>query len=91
MSVCSICYNKKIDDNIDNTCRVCNNKTCNSCFTNILMMDENFTFCILKQLPLIFKCAFCKSDNRLKHFDNNIQNHSIEILEKKLNIIKISK
>jgi hypothetical protein len=91
MSFCSICCDKKIDDNNDNICRICNNKTCNSCFTNILMMDKDFTFCILKQLPLIYECCYCKSSNRLKHFDNNIQNHSIEILEKKLNIIKISK
>ena len=30
---------------------------------------------------------FCKSSNRLKKFDDNIKNQSIEILEKKLNII----
>ena len=91
MSLCPICCDKKIDDNIDNSCRVCNNKTCKNCFTKILMMDKNFTFITLRNLPVIYECCFCKSSNRLKKFDDNIKNQSIEILEKKLNIIKISK
>ena len=55
------------------------------------MMDKNFTFITLRNLPVIYECCFCKSSNRLKKFDDNIKNQSIEILEKKLNIIKISK
>ncbi len=76
MSFCPICCDKKIDDNIDNACRVCNNKTCNRCFTNILMMDKNFTFIALRNLPIIYECCFCKSSNRLKSsmtiFKNNL-------------------
>ena len=90
MSVCSICCDKKIDDNNIN-CRVCRNSTCNNCFANILLSDENFTFCIIKNLPIIYNCCYCKSGNRLQENNNNIQQELIEILEKKLNIIKISK
>ena len=44
---CIICYNNN-NNNIN--CRVCRNSTCNSCFANILLSDENFTFCIIKNL-----------------------------------------
>ena len=88
--LCTICYN---DNNIKNeyNCRVCNNSVCNNCFSNILLTDENFNFYIIKNLPIIYRCSFCNSNNRMKLFDNNIQHELIKILEKKLNIKKISK
>ena len=46
MASCSICYD---DNKIKNdfNCRICNNSVCNTCFSNILLSDENFTFCII--------------------------------------------
>ncbi len=88
--LCSICYEETIDDNTDNNCRVCNNKTCSSCFTRILMMDDNFIFCIIKHLPIIYICCYCKSNNRLKAFNDDIKERSIKILEDRLNVIKIN-
>jgi hypothetical protein len=55
------------------------------------MMDKNFTFITLRNLPIIYECCYCKSSNRFKKIDDNIKNQSIDILEKKLNIVKISK
>ncbi len=85
---CSICY----DGNFNTVkCRVCKHSTCNTCFYNILLSDENFTFCIIKNLPIIYNCCYCKSGNKLQNFNNEIQQEVIKILEKKLNIIKICK
>lgn len=90
MESCSICYDdNKIKNNIN--CRVCNNSVCNSCFANILFSDENLTFCIIKQLPIIYNCCYCKSGNRFKENSIEIQHELIEILEKKLNIKKMFK
>ena len=86
---CSICY----DNNFNTTvkCRVCKHSTCNNCFANILLSDENFTFCIIKNLPIIYNCCYCKSGNRLQENNKEIQHELIEILEKKLNINKMFK
>ncbi len=88
---CPICFDKNINDDCEITCRVCSKKPCNSCFSNILLSDENFTFCIIKNLPIIYNCCFCKSGNKLQENNNDIQQEVIKILEKKLNIIKICK
>ena len=85
---CIICYNNN-NNNIN--CRVCRNSTCNNCFANILLSDENFTFCIIKNLPIIYNCCYCKSGNRLQENNNEIQHELIKILEKKLNIQKMFK
>ena len=79
---CLICYE---NDNIENeyNCRVCNNKVCDRCFSNILLHDLNFTFCLHLNLPIIYKCAFCNSNNRIKFFNKDIQNQLIQLLEKK--------
>ena len=83
---CSICYDNDINNNIN--CRVCNNSVCNSCFSNILSHDDNFRICIIYNIPIIYRCSFCKTENRLRNFNNEIQHGLIEILEKKLNIQK---
>ena len=90
MSSCSICYD---DNKIKNdfNCRTCNNSVCNNCFANILLSDENFTFCIIKNLPIIYNCCYCKSGNRLQENNNEIKKELIEILETKLNIQKMFK
>ena len=85
--MCSICYDDNKIKN-DYNCRTCNNSVCNSCFSNILLSDENFTFCIIKNLPIIYNCCYCKSGNRLQENNNEIQHELIKILEKKLNIQK---
>ena len=84
---CIICYDDSKMKN-DYHCRTCNNSVCNSCFSNILLTDENFNFCIIKNLPIIYRCSFCNSNNRIKNFNSNVQHELIEILEKKLNIQK---
>ena len=87
---CSICYDDNKMKN-DYKCRVCNHSICDNCFSNILLTDENFNFCIIKNIPIIYKCSFCKTDNRLQNFSDAIQHELIEILEKKLNIQKMFK
>ena len=83
---CIICYDNDINNNIN--CRTCNNSVCNSCFSNILSHDDNFRICIIYNIPIIYRCSFCKTENRLRNFNNEIQHGLIEILEKKLNIQK---
>ena len=81
-SSCSICYDTNNIKN-DYCCRVCKESPCNECFCNILLHDLNFTFCFYFKLPIIYKCAFCNSSNRIKCFNKDIQNQLIELLEKK--------
>ena len=88
---CSICYDYNINDNCEYTCRICSKKPCDNCLGKILLSDKNFTFCIIKNLPIIYSCCFCKTENRLRNFDNDIKQEVIKTLEIKLNIIKIYK
>ena len=80
---CLICHD---DDSIRNDykCRVCKNSVCDKCFSNILLRDENFTFCIIKQLPIIYKCVFCNCNNRVNLLNDNIKIQLIEIIERKI-------
>jgi hypothetical protein len=87
MASCSICYDDNKIKN-DYNCRTCKNSVCNSCFSNILSYDDNFRICMIYNIPIIYKCSFCKTENRLRNFNNEIQKELIEILEKKLNIQK---
>ena len=84
---CTICYDNDINNYIN--CRVCSKSICNNCLANILLSDENFTFCIIKNLPIIYHCCYCKSGNILQNNDKDIQTEIIDILEKNLNIKKI--
>jgi hypothetical protein len=87
--LCTICYNNDINNNIN--CRVCKNSVCNNCFSNILLTDDNFRICIIYNIPIIYRCSFCKTENRLRNFNNEIQHELIEILENKLNIKQMFK
>ena len=64
MASCSICYDDNKIKN-DYNCRTCNNSVCNTCFSNILSYDDNFRICIIYNIPIIYKCSFCKTENRL--------------------------
>ena len=62
--LCSLCYDNNINN--ENKCRVCNNSVCNNCFCNILLYNTNFRICLIYNIPVIYSCSFCKSDNRIK-------------------------
>ena len=66
-----------------------NYQTCQFYIINNLYIINNV--CIIKNLPIIYSCCFCKTENRLRNFDNDIKQEVIKTLENKLNIIKIYK